>query len=491
MNDKIIRIKTNKNFITLSFILCISYLIGLIAMIKKDTISITPSIFAGIFMIVPLIIVSIIHKKDESNIIVRHICATPFGITYSILLFFSTTLVSPLLVVPLLIISSSYLDLRFQRRISIAVILLNIIWIITTINASNASLIIVEETAIFLTVLTLYIVTKFSESIRTSVSVEVENVRLAHIKQEKTLREIERAINLLTTNTNSLKTSINSIENSSETIHLAVSEISRGCESTTNNINNQRKSTSSIQTQINETASLSNDIKNYSLEGKKVFNSTLETITVLSNKSNDISKKNDNLTSVFLGLKNKSKEVLDIISIIASISNKTNLLSLNAAIESARAGEAGRGFSVVSSEIRTLAEQSKTSTINISNVLLELDKEVDFVFNEMSSLSKTNSEAISLISITENQINTLSKTLDNLDNNISIITNKINHTLLSNEDISKSIINLSAVSEETLANSQETYSTVESYLNDTKSAKNYIDELTLLTNDLNLLIEKN
>lgn len=491
MNNQIIKIKTNENFIKLSWILVITYLIGLFLMTKNNTITIIPAIIAAIFMIAPIIIATLIHKKDKSNIIIRHICATPFSITYAILLFYSTTIIAPLLIAPLLILSSSYLDLNFQKRISIGVIFLNIIWILTTIDSSNSSLIMMESMAIFLTIFTLYVVTTFSESIRTSVAIEVENVRLAHIKQEETLNGIERAINLLTTNTNNLKTTIGSIETSSETVHLAVSEISKGCESTTDNIDNQRKSTDSIQTQINETASLSNDIKNYSLEGQEIFNSTLEIITILSDKSNDINEKNTNLTTVFQGLKDKSKEVLEIISIISSISAKTNLLSLNAAIESARAGEAGKGFSVVATEIRTLAEQSRESTIDISNILLELDKEVDFVFNEMSSLSETNSEAISLITTTENQINNLSEVLDNLNHNINVITNKINTTLLSNEEISKSIINLSAVSEETLANSEETYATVKNYLNDTKCAKNYIDELTMLTNDLNLLIEQN
>lgn len=491
MNDQIIKIKTNQNFIKLSWILVITYLIGLIMMIKHNTITITAAIFAAIFMIIPIILATSIHRKDEANIIIRHICATPFSITYAILLFFSTTIIAPLLIAPLLIISSSYLDLNFQRRISIGVITLDIIWIFTTINESNSSLILMEITAIFLTIFTLYIVTAFSESIRTSVSIEVENVRLAHIKQELTLSEIERVINLLTNNTKSLEDSISAIEGGSATIHIAVSEISKGCESTTDNIDNQRKSTNSIQTQINETASLSNNIRNYSLDGQSIFNNTLETINLLSNKSDDITEKNNNLTHVFQNLKVKSKEVLEIISIIASISKKTNLLSLNAAIESARAGEAGKGFSVVATEIRTLAEQSRESTIDISNILLELDKEVDFVFNEISSLSQTNSEATDLIGTTETQINKLSKVLDNLNSNITIITHKINDTLLSNEEISNSIINLSAVSEETFANSEETFATVKNYLNETKCAKNYIDELTILTNDLNSLIEKN
>lgn len=69
-----------------------------------------------------------------------------------------------------------------------------------------------------------------------------------------------------------------------------------------------------------------------------------------------------------------SRQIADIIGVIDGIAFQTNLLALNAAVEAARAGEQGRGFSVVAGEVRALAEQSKTSTVRVRQILGEIQR---------------------------------------------------------------------------------------------------------------------
>jgi uncharacterized protein YoxC len=103
-----------------------------------------------------------------------------------------------------------------------------------------------------------------------------------------------------------------------------------------------------------------------------------------------------------------SKKTTGALDIIKSIADQTNLLGLNAAIESARAGEHGRGFNVVSSEIRKLANQSKEATKSIKDIVENMNQSVNGItekITESASVSEEQAAAIEEISATIETIN--------------------------------------------------------------------------------------
>jgi len=201
---------------------------------------------------------------------------------------------------------------------------------------------------------------------------------------------IQQFIDMIRSIIVNVKRGSNHLQESSKEITLAVEEANRnieaistrmsgivtGIEGSTGSVQQVTASTHELVTIADEVFKKATDI---SLSSKEA----LESVAVGENKVSAISTSIDNLeisskevVSSVTKLEGYSKDIVDIVDIIQSISEQTNLLALNASIEAARAGEHGKGFAVVAEEVRILAEESNVSTKKINDLITQIQQMV-------------------------------------------------------------------------------------------------------------------
>lgn len=158
---------------------------------------------------------------------------------------------------------------------------------------------------------------------------------------------------------------------------------------------------------------------------------------------------------VILRLGDQSKQIGQIVDVIRGIAEQTNLLALNAAIEAARAGEQGRGFAVVAEEVRKLAEQSSTSTVQIATLIENIQRETDHAVSVMEKGKGEVAAGVEAVNLSGNSFNTIVQEVNKVVGQIEQITEATQQMANGTSAAVKSVESIGVTAQQAAASSQE------------------------------------
>ncbi|WP_442961755.1 methyl-accepting chemotaxis protein [Pseudomonas sp. 11/12A] len=260
-----------------------------------------------------------------------------------------------------------------------------------------------------------------------------------------------------------LRDLISGIRDGVTQIASAAEELSAVTEQTSAGVNSQKVETDQVATAMHEmTATVQEVARNAeqasqaaaaadgeAREGEKVV---AEAIDQIERLASEVVRS----TEAMGVLQQESDKIGSVMDVIKAVAEQTNLLALNAAIEAARAGEAGRGFAVVADEVRGLAQRTQKSTEEIESLVAGLQNGTQQVAMVMNNSRVLTDSSVALTRKAGASLENITRTVSNIQSMNQQIAAAAEQQSAVAEEISRSIINVRDVSEQTAAASDET-----------------------------------
>ena len=272
--------------------------------------------------------------------------------------------------------------------------------------------------------------------------------------------QLQRSIGQMTINLRGL---IGGIGDSARQIASAAEQLSAVTELSRAGVEGQKQETEQVATAMNEMLATSQEVarhaeqaSNAATEADQQASAGDQVVAEAIAQIEHLAQEMAHSSQAMQGLQQESQKIGSVLEVIKSVSEQTNLLALNAAIEAARAGEAGRGFAVVADEVRSLAQRTQQSAEEIEELIGRLRKGTQQVAEFMDNSRSLTDSSVQLTRRAGDALANITRTVSVIqDMNPQIAAAAEEQTAVA-EEINRSVLKVKDVSEQTSAASQET-----------------------------------
>lgn len=418
-------------------------------------------------------------KKDKETGTIKHLTAVGFAIFYTICLFTASTNLVFVFVVPMVFVVTIYNDIRYLVIINTGTILESIL--IVAFGASKGGFGYQGMDSAIIQIVVMFMVGGYSlittRTLKENAKQKIENIAKSQEQTELLLKANAELSGKLAAGIGDINAKMDKLSAASKLTVRAMEELAGGANDTAESVQSQRMQTESIQNRVDEVGGAA----------RRIDESMQQTLKALENGGHDVeflvtevdtSVQNGTVVMEKLeALNHYMEEMNTIVELIGGITSQTGLLALNASIEAARAGEAGRGFSVVATEISGMATRTKEATGNITQLINNVSAAIKEVVGVISQMVAGINEEKKGASNAAGSFEAIQSNTYSIRDDMEKLQKTIMELKKANGLIVDSVQTISAISEEVAAHANET-------MNAEEANAVIMDEITVILQEL-------
>ena len=176
-----------------------------------------------------------------------------------------------------------------------------------------------------------------------------------------------------------------------------------------------------------------------------------DTVAVMA----DVKARTESIANNILSLAEQAQAIGEIITVVTDVADQTNILALNAAIEASRAGEHGKGFAVVAAEVKSLAEQSKKATVQVRQILSEIQRATNSAVIATEQGAKTVDEALRTVNEADDAIRSLAAIVAEAAQSATQISASVNQQSIGIAQIRRAMHDINETTAQSLASTRQ------------------------------------
>ncbi len=428
------------------------------------------------------------YKRDDESEYVKYILSIGFGVFYLFIIFTTTSPVAFTYALLIAVVLLCYNEMKMTVGYMICVCVGNIAyvaWLAIQGQLTSEDLPNIEIRVIFLILYAvfIYLATKVMNQNNMAKMNEIEEEKE---RTEALMQQIMEVSERLTDDIQVVSEKMEILGVSADKTKNSMEEVAQGTSEAVDTIQVQLEKTEEIQqtvmrvTHASETITENVEATSMELEAAQRNIDNLIHHVQLSNEANEnVSKELDELYVY-------TNQMQSIVQMINEVTEQTSLLSLNASIEAARAGEAGRGFAVVASEISSLATQTQQATVDITNLIENISRELAGVVRVIEQMIRNAEEQNVVANSTADSFGKISVKNRQVAEEAEEMGQLIVELQEANELIMRGIETISAVTEEVTAHSNETLEATEENNQITNEVGGIVEGLNQLAQKLSV-----